>query len=196
MVLFNNLAAGYGDAVVSAYGVALKMIQMEFMILFGYISGYVPFAGYNYGAGNYKRLTGALKFTMLTGTVLCLIFMVPFTVLAPAYMGIFTSSREIIEIGTQFLHAQAWAVPIMAVQVTLMNTYQATGQAFRAMLVSLGRQCLFYLPYLYLFNRLWGLTGLLHVQMASDLSTTLLSVLIGIQMIKGLYGRQKQEKVG
>ena len=196
MVLFNNLAAGYGDAVVSAYGVALKMIQMEFMILFGYISGYVPFAGYNYGAGNYKRLTDALKFTMLTGTVLCLIFMVPFTVLAPAYMGIFTSSREIIEIGTQFLHAQAWAVPIMAVQVTLMNTYQATGQAFRAMLVSLGRQCLFYLPYLYLFNRLWGLTGLLHVQMASDLSTTLLSVLIGIQMIKGLYGRQKQEKVG
>lgn len=118
MVLFNNLAAGYGDAVVSAYGVALKMIQMEFMILFGYISGYVPFAGYYYGA-------------------------VPFTVLAPAYMSIFTSSREIIEIGTQFLHAQAWAVPIMAVQVTLMNTYQATGQAFRAMLVRLGRQCLF-----------------------------------------------------
>ena len=63
------------------------------------------------------------------------------------------------------------------------------------MLVSLGRQCLFYLPYLYLFNRLWGLTGLLHVQMASDLSTTLLSVLIGIQMIKGLYGRQKQEVI-
>lgn len=192
MILFNNLAAAYGDAVITAYGVALKMIQMEFMILFGYISGYVPFAGYNYGAGNYRRMTAAMKFTMMTGTVLCLLFLIPFTVLAPAYMGIFTSNNEIIGIGVQFLHAQAWAVPIMAVQVTLMNTYQATGQAVRAMLVSLGRQCLFYLPYLYLFNHLWGLTGLLYVQMASDLSTTLLSVLIGIQMIKGLHGSIQQ----
>lgn len=193
MILFNNLAAAYGDAVITAYGVALKMIQMEFMILFGYISGYVPFAGYNYGAGNYKRMTEAMKFIMLTGTLLCLFFLIPFTVLAPVYMGIFTTSEEIVRIGVQFLHAQAWAVPVMAVQVTLMNTYQATGQALRAMLVNLGRQCLFYIPYLYLFNRLWGLSGLLHVQMASDLSTTLLSVLISGNVIRGLFGKAEQD---
>lgn len=109
LILFNNVAAGYGDHVISAYGVASKMNTMEFMVVFGYVQGYIPFAGYNYGAGNVKRMTDGLKFTILTGTVICLIFLIPFTILAPAYMGAFSTKPEIIEIGTQFLHAQAWA---------------------------------------------------------------------------------------
>lgn len=193
MVLFNNLAAEYGDVVISAYGVALKMIQMEFMILFGYVSGYMPFAGYNYGAGNITRLTDALKFTMITSTVLCVIFLIPFTVLAPNYMQIFTSSKEIIDIGVQFLNAQAWAVPVMGVQLSLMTTFQATGQAFRALVVNMGRQFLFYVPYLYLFQYIWGLKGLLHVQMAADLSTTALSIIIATHMIIGLHKQHKKE---
>lgn len=186
LILFNNLAVGYGNQVISAYGVAVKMITMEFMIIFGYVQGYVPLAGYNFGAGNVKRMINGLKFTIVTGTGICLLFLIPFTVLAPTYMGAFTTNREIIEIGTLFLHAQAWAVPIMAIQTSLMSTFQATGQAMRALVINLGRQCLFYLPFLYLFNHLWGMNGLLHVQMASDLATTIVAVLIGYPFFKKL----------
>lgn len=186
LILFNNLAVGYGDQVISAYGVAVEMITMEFMIIFGYVQGYVPLAGYNFGAGNVKRMINGLKFTIVTGTGICLLFLIPFTVLAPTYMGAFTTNREIIEIGTLFLHAQAWAVPIMAIQTSLMSTFQATGQAMRALVINLGRQCLFYLPFLYLFNHLWGMNGLLHVQMASDLATTIVAVLIGYPFFKKL----------
>lgn len=186
LILFNNLAVGYGDQVISAYGVAVKMITMEFMIIFCYVQGYVPLAGYNFGAGNVKRMINGLKFTIVTGTGICLLFLIPFTVLAPTYMGAFTTNREIIEIGTLFLHAQAWAVPIMAIQTSLMSTFQATGQAMRALVINLGRQCLFYLPFLYLFNHLWGMNGLLHVQMASDLATTIVAVLIGYPFFKKL----------
>lgn len=186
LILFNNLAVGYGDQVISAYGIAVKMITMEFMIIFGYVQGYVPLAGYNFGAGNVKRMINGLKFTIVTGTGICLLFLIPFTVLAPTYMGAFTTNREIIEIGTLFLHAQAWAVPIMAIQTSLMSTFQATGQAMRALVINLGRQCLFYLPFLYLFNHLWGMNGLLHVQMASDLATTIVAVLIGYPFLKKL----------
>lgn len=186
LILFNNLAVGYGDQVISAYGVAVKMITVEFMIIFGYVQGYVPLAGYNFGAGNVKRMINGLKFTIVTGTGICLLFLIPFTVLAPTYMGAFTTNREIIEIGTLFLHAQAWAVPIMAIQTSLMSTFQATGQAMRALVINLGRQCLFYLPFLYLFNHLWGMNGLLHVQMVSDLATTIVAVLIGYPFFKKL----------
>lgn len=192
LILFNNVAAGYGDDVISAYGVASKMITMEFMVVFGYVQGYIPFAGYNYGAKNIKRMTDGLKFTVLTGTVICLLFLLPFTIFAPVYMGAFTTKQEIIEIGTRFLHAQAWAVPVMALQSSLMATFRSTGQALRALIVSLGRQCLFYLPFLYLFNHLWGLSGLLYVQMASDLATTTVAVLLGISLLKKLRTSSKQ----
>ena len=38
-ILLNNLAVGYGDYVISAYGVAGKLINMVFMITVGYVSG-------------------------------------------------------------------------------------------------------------------------------------------------------------
>lgn len=193
VILFNNVAAGYGDQVITAYGVAVKMITMEFMIVFGYVQGYVPLAGYNYGSGDIRRLLSGLKFTMLTGTIICLLFLIPFTVLAPAYIGAFTTNREIIDIGTQFLHAQAWAVPIIAIQTSLMSTFQATGQAVRAMVINLGRQCLFYLPFLYVSNRLWGMSGILYAQMASDLATTALAILFGVPFLKKLLRQSKQK---
>ncbi len=183
-VILNNLAAGYGDYVISAYGVAGKMISMVFMITIGYVSGYMPFAGYNYGAGNMKRLLSALKFTLLSGTGLCLILLIPFLFLASAFMRAFTSDTAIIEVGIAFLHAYAWIIPFMGIQMTLMSTFQATGKAVQAMLVNLGRQCLFYIPFLYLFNSLWGLTGLLYAQTGADICTTLLSILLAIPMLR------------
>lgn len=192
-ILLNNLAVGYGDYVISAYGVAGKLINMVFMITVGYVSGYMPFAGYNYGASKIKRMLSALKFTILSGTCLCLVLLVPFLWLAPAFVKAFTSDAQIIEVGVRFLRAYAWVVPFMAVQMSMMCTFQATGDAVRAMMVNLGRQCLFNIPFLYLFNRLWGLDGLLHAQMGADICTTVLGVLIGIPLLRRLNKMQKQE---
>ena len=46
-IILNNLASDFGNHVVSAYGVSGKLIQMVFMIVVGYGTGYMPFAGYN-----------------------------------------------------------------------------------------------------------------------------------------------------
>lgn len=66
-ILLNNLAVGYGDYVISAYGVTGKLINIVFMITVGYVSGYMPFARYNYSAKRIKRMLSALKFTILSG---------------------------------------------------------------------------------------------------------------------------------
>ncbi len=192
-ILLNNLAAGYGDFVVSAYGVAGKMVTMVVMITLGYVSGYMPFAGYNYGAKKYRRMLSALRFTILSGTALCLVMLIPFLWLAPAYMRIFTSENEIIEVGCMFLRGYAWVVPGMALQTALMCTFQSVGAAGRATLLNLGKQLLFCIPFLWLFNRWWGLKGLVYAQTAADLCTTVLAVLLAIPMVHWLSKRQKQE---
>lgn len=191
-IILNNLAVGYGDYVISAYGVAGKLINMVFMIMVGYIFGYMPFAGYNYGAGKFKRMLSALKFTIISGTGLCLVLLIPFLWLAPAFVRAFTSDEQIIEVGVSFLRAYAWVVPFMAIQLSMMSTFQATGNAVRAMSVNLGRQLLFNIPFLYLFNYLWGLDGLLHAQMGADIGTTVLSVLMGIPLLRKLHKMQDQ----
>lgn len=194
-IILNNIAGNYGDYVISAYGVSGKLIMMVFMITMGYVSGYMPFAGYNFGSGNIKRLTAALKFTVLSGTGICLFLLIPFIWLAPAFLEAFTTEPQIIETGTAFLRAQAWAVPFMAIQLSMMSTFQATGQAIRATIVNLGRQCIFYIPFLYLFNYLWGLQGLLYAQMAADLCTTVTAVLIGVSLLHKLHKQNSSQPI-
>ena len=192
-IILNNLASDFGDHVVSAYGVSGKLIQMVFMIVVGYVTGYMPFAGYNYGAGNFRRMLLALKFTNLSGTGVCLALLVPFVWLSPNFVGAFTTDAQIIDVGVRFLRAQAWAVPIMAVQTTMMVTFQATGQAIQAMTVNMGRQLLYNIPFLFLFSRLWGLNGLLYAQMAADYCTVITAVLIGIPLLRSLHQKSKQQ---
>ncbi len=185
-IMMNNLASGYGDYVISAYGVAGKLTTMVFMITIGYISGYMPFAGYNYGAGKYRRMLSSMKFSLISGTGLCLVLLIPFLWLAPGFLRLFTSDPQIIDVGVRFLRAYAWVVPFMAVQMTVMCTFQAVGDGVRSMLINLGRQLLFYIPFLYLFNHLWGLTGLLYAQTGADICVTILAVLTGLPLLHKL----------
>ena len=191
-IMMNNLASGYGDYVISAYGVAGKLTTMVFMITMGYISGYMPFAGYNYGAGKYKRMLSAMKFSLISGTGVCLILLIPFIWLAPGFLRLFTSDPQIIDVGVRFLRAYAWVVPFMAIQMTVMCTFQAVGDGVRSMLINLGRQLLFYIPFLYLFNHLWGLTGLLYAQTGADICVTVLAVLIGLPLLHKLGKAQEK----
>lgn len=113
--------------VINIIGVASKMISMAFMLVLGYVSGYAPFAGYNYGAKNYERMLSALKFVMISSTCICIVFLLPFIFLSRAFMGAFTPEEEIIGTGVQFLHAYAWCLPILGLQISLMCTFQAAG---------------------------------------------------------------------
>lgn len=190
-ILMNNIAAGYGDHVISAYGVAGKIMSIAFMITVGYVSGYVPFAEYNYGSGNVKRMIQALKFTMLTSTALCLFLLFPLVGLAPSIMRAFSSAPEVVDTGIRFFYVLAISVPLLGVQLTMMTTFQATGKALHALVVNLGRQCLFYIPALYMLNHIFQLSGLMYAQAVADLLTTLTAVMIGIPLLYQLSREQR-----
>ena len=185
-ILMQNIASGYGDYVISAYGVASKMISMAFMLVLGYVSGYAPFAGYNYGAKNYNRMLSALKFVMISSTCVCIVFVIPFVFLSRAFMGAFTPEEEIIGTGVQFLHAYAWCLPILGLQISLMCTFQATGNGLKSLIINLGRQCLFHMPLIVIFNVIWQFEGLTFAGPVADILTFILAILLGIPLLRRL----------
>lgn len=183
----NNLAVVYGDEAISAFGVAGKALMMVVMIVTGFVMGYAPFAAYNYGAKNTHRLIGAFKFTILSGTAGCMVFLFLFLGLGPLFMRAFTSNARVVEIGVRLIQAQAWCVPFLAIQMTMMATFQATGQAAKSAIVNFGRQCIFLFPLLYLLTDIWGLTGLMYAQSVADILTTVVALLIGIPFLKKIH---------
>jgi Na+-driven multidrug efflux pump len=67
-------------------------------------------------------------------------------------------------------------LPFMALQLTFMTYLQSTGQAAKAMIVNLSRQCLILIPVMYIMNYFFGLSGFLLASPISDLASVVLAV--------------------
>lgn len=59
--LTNVFAASYGDAAVAALGIVARIMNLASMMAFGFVKGYQPFAGFNYGARQFGRVREATK---------------------------------------------------------------------------------------------------------------------------------------
>lgn len=192
-VVFNNIAAGYGDQVIAGYGVAGKLIYIVIIIVNGYTSGYMPFAGYNLGAGKIKRMKSAFKFTLLSSTALCLVLLIPFVGAARPFLSLFTPDMEAINVGVLFLKMWAFCLPVLGVQFTMMSTLQVLGKAARAMIVNIGRQTIFFFPVLYLLNYWFKLNGVIAVTPAADIITTLVASILVAAPLKQLFQTKETE---
>jgi Na+-driven multidrug efflux pump len=83
----------------------------------------------------------------------------------------------------------------MGIQMTIMVTFQALGKPILSTIVSLGRQCLLYLPLLFILNHFWRFEGFMYSQPFADILTALVAVLLGIKMFKGLkHGEEIAEE--
>jgi putative MATE family efflux protein len=176
VVIYNNLAAGYGTFVVAASGIAVKAQMAAIMIIMGISMGMQPFIGFNYGAKNIKRMFSGIRASAALGTGLCLLFSALFAAAAPWFVRQFSSDDQVIGAGTKMMRLAIIGLPFMSLQSTFMMYLQATGQALKAMIVNLSRQCIILIPVITLMNFLFKLKGFLLAQPIADLGTTVLAV--------------------
>ena len=191
-MVFNVLAVPYGDYVIPAYGVAGKMMYISIIIVNGYTSGYLPLAGYNYGAKNMKRVRSAFKFMLISSTALCLVMLIPLLFLARGFMGLFTSDPEVIDMGVRFLQMYAICMPVLGMQSTFMSTLQVLGKALRAMIITIGRQTVIFYPLVYGLNHFFGLSGLVVSNSIADIVNTLISALLVAAPLRQMMKESKE----
>lgn len=190
LVIYNNLAAGYGDFVIAASGITTKAQMTAIMIIMGISMGMQPFIGYNYGAKNYRRLFSGIRVSVTVGTGICMLFALLFALAARWFMRQFTSDSQVIGTGVRMMRLAIIGLPFMAVQMTFMTYLQATGQTVKAMVVNLSRQCLILIPVISIMNFLFKLDGFLLAQPVSDIATTILAVSLMLPGMLGLSRRQ------
>lgn len=197
-VLVNILAKQYGDHVVAGNGIQMRVNSMLIMLMIGLVQGFMPFAGYNYGAKQYDRLKQGFKTTLLYGTILSVFFTIIFILFNEPLISMFMKETDenaaaTIAAGAKILRAFVWCAPFFGIQFTMMVTFQATGKALKAMVVSLGRQCLVYLPLLFILNAQFGFDGFIYAQPAADIITTIVAVLLSISFIKEMNALHNDE---
>lgn len=181
MAAANIAVAPYGDAVVAGLGIANRVIGMTTLAVTGFSRGYQTFISYCYGACRPDRIRQATKTAYLWGMLGGLVIAVVQIGFSGGIVSAFSDDAEVISVGVQALVAGSllfftYGFQSMATVYLLCIRYSKAGFVF-----SIFRQGLAFLPLLFLFDRLFAVTGILYTQAVADLVTTaLLLLFLGI----------------
>ncbi len=142
------------------------------------VGGCQPLMGYNFGAKNYKRMRELIKTGVFVTTAIELCVMANIGIFAPGLIGIFADSDEVIQIGTVTLRSFVLMIPFAGSTSIVRNTFNAMGKPMFAFSIAIIRQLVLYIPFLLIFDSVWGYTGLIHAQPAEEFVCMIISLSI------------------
>lgn len=169
-------SALWGAEAMTALGIVQRVVTLGTSVVFGFMKGFRPLAGYNFGAGNYKRVWDVSKATMLWVAAYCAVWSGLAWLLARPVMELIIDDEAVVALGVRALRLNTALFVTFSLQFTTAQLYLSLGRALPGGILNLGRQGLFLLPLVFLLSSRWGLDGLLLAQPAADAVTTLLAV--------------------
>lgn len=174
--LMNAILITFDVLATTVFGVYFKLQSFVFMPIFGMNSGLMPILGYNYGAKNKPRMMRALKL----GIVFAFIFMslgtLIFNLLPDTLLGLFNASDSLKSLGEVALRLISLSFPLAAISIILGALFQAMGDGFYSMVVSVVRQLFILIPCAWLFGRLFGLNAVWFSFLTAEVFALVLSL--------------------
>ena len=159
-MVLNISAKPYGDPCIAAMSIVAKCSMLIFSVGVGIGQGFQPVCSFNYGAEKYGRVRKAIFFTLKFNTLVISVLSALMFAFAPKVISIFRSEPEILEIGTAALRYLCVAMLLLPVVMIANMTFQSVGKTGRAFFLACSQNGLFYIPFILLFNQLFGLTGI------------------------------------
>ena len=186
-LLMNTSLLRYGgDLAVGAYGIVNSILMLILMVVLGLNQGTQPIIGYNYGAGNYRRVRETLFYALKMATIFTTVGFLIGQFFPQLLTSAFTSDEELLEISGTGLRLAMLALPLVGFQIVSSNFFQSIGFATKSIVQSLSRQLIFLVPGILLLPRIWGLKGLWIAIPVSDTLSALLSLYLLVIQLRHL----------
>jgi putative MATE family efflux protein len=198
MGLSNSAASAYGDSAVAAIGVVTRIMTIGTYVVFGFIKGFQPIAGYNYGAKNYARLDEAIKVSLKWSTIYGAVVALLALLIPQPIISLFTKNdAALIDIGVQALRVNGIVFILFGFEQVYMSLFLAMGKGKEGGLLSISRQGLFFIPAILIMPYLFGIGGVIWAQPVADAFTVALTALFMIgfnKKLKVLKANSSQSK--
>ena len=179
-------ASFYGEEAIAAMGIVLRIVTLGTNVVFGYMKGLQPLAGFNYGAKNYERVREAIKASIKWTNVFCVLWTVIVYIFAPSILSIFGTDENVLNIAMPALRAALIMFITFGFQFTYSTLYLSTGKALGGVFLNSLRQGIVFIPIILLLPKFMGLNGVICAQTISDLITTIITIPFAISIHKKL----------
>lgn len=178
ITLTNRFLQPYGDDNIAIMGIVLKIVNIALLVIVGLAFGGQPLIGYNYGAGLKDRLKKILGFGVAVTGGTGIVFLILLSVVANGLISRFLTDPEMIKMGVTMLRMQLLGMPLMGVCLIVICSFQATGKATGAFVLSACRQGIVFLPVMIVLSLMMGLNGVISAQFVSDIFTTVVAFVL------------------
>ena len=179
----NAILAAYSEVYILVLGIYYKLQTFIYLPANGVVQGMRPLIGYNYGAGENKRVSQIYKIVlcmngiiMVLGTVICLL-------IPSRLMGLFTHTEATIQAGETALRIISAGFIVSAVSVTSSGALEGLGKGTPSLLISLCRYVVLIIPVALLLSRLFGAVGVWNAFWITEAITAILSLFIYLKAI-------------
>lgn len=191
-VLLNHTLYSFGgEHAVTIYGIISRMLMFALFPVLGITQGFLPIAGYNYGAGNYGRVRETIFTSIKYAGGLAIIIFIVILIFARPITAVFTTDAEVIRDTPGALRWVFAASPIIAVQLIGAAYFQAAGKATKALLLTLSKQGFFLIPLVLILPHFFGIFG---VWVAFPIADVLSTIVTGIFLKKEMITELKQDQ--
>ena len=192
-ICLNLMAGPYGDAAIAAMSVVGRVMNLAASVVTGFGQGFQPVCGFNYGAFLYDRVKEGFRFCVKVATVILILLSVTGYLFAPQVIQLFSKNDpQVIAIGTQALRWQCLTFPLCG-WITVCNMMlQTIGKSFRASLLAMSRQGLFFIPAVLLLPALIGIQGVEIAQPIADVCSFILAIPLQLSVLHEMTIKQRE----
>ena len=190
-----NIAAAslpQSDEIIAAYGVVQRLILIGCYVIMGFMQGYQPVASYAFGARNEERFHQSVRFALKGALLLTVLVEAVYILLARPLILLFNSNPVIVDYGRWLLTSQMALYPAFGLCYMMTITYQTIGESRYGLFLSVIRQGLFYVPFILILPRLFGVAGIYASQPAADVLTILVCV-FSVPAMKRIASKNMQD---
>ena len=174
----NGILSAYSAGYVLVLGSYYKLQTFLYLTVNGVVQGMRPLIGYNYGAGEKKRVRNIFKSAlilivgiMVIGTILCLI-------IPDKLIGLFTNKTNTIEIGKTALRIISLGFIVSSVPVAVSGALEGLGKGKESLVISILRYIVIMIPLAFFISRIVGATGVWHAFWITEVFMAVISGVI------------------
>ena len=185
-------ASRFGEPAIAGYGAATRFEQILLLPVLGLNTAIISIVGQNFGAKRFDRLNSGFKFAAqftLVYAIFCIVFLY---MSAEFFLGFFTSDPEVIRIAKIQLIYCPWGYGFLGLAAICNGSFNAFGKPMPAMIISISRTLIIYVPMAYFLASLFGIRGVFIAQVLANILAGVVGVIWYRLIFRQLSTSQEQ----
>ena len=167
-----------GKTAAAVFGIYFKLQSFVFMPVFGLNNGMVPIVSFNYGARRADRILQTVRLSAIYAVSIMVIGMAVVQLIPGQLLLLFDASEHMLRIGVPALRIISLCFVFAGFTIVCSSVFQALGNSFFSMIMSITRQLAVLLPAAYVLAHTIGLEAVWYAFPVAEVFCLVIAVIM------------------